>query len=127
MVVIRLSRCGSKKRPFYRIVATDRRNKRDGRYIQQIGYYNPLDKKSDNAISIDSSLLNEWLGKGAQMSDRVEYLVKKLKKSAEVAVVAEAPAKKAAPAAKKAAPAAKKAAPAAKKEAKPAEAKKEAK
>ena len=140
MVVIRLSRCGAKKRPFYRIVATDSRNKRDGRYIQQVGYYNPLDKKSDNAISINLEHLDEWLANGAQMSDRVAYLVKKFKKAAEAPAEAVAPAKKAAaakeskpaakkeakPAAKKAAPAKPKAAPAkaakpaAKKEAKPA-------
>jgi small subunit ribosomal protein S16 len=103
MVVIRLSRCGAKKRPFYRIVATDSRNKRDGRYLQQIGYYDPLDKKGENAISINLEYLNEWLGNGAQMSDRVLYLVKKFKKGAEAPVATENPVKKAAPVAKKAA------------------------
>ncbi len=77
MVKIRLARLGRKKRPFYRIVVTDSRKRRDSGWIESIGYYNPLTEPKE--IKIDMEKLNYWLGVGAQMSERVA----KLKKIAE--------------------------------------------
>ncbi len=71
-VVMRLSRGGSKKRPYYRIVVADQRAPRDGKYLEQIGMYNPLLAKDDEArMKIDSDRAKYWLGVGAQPSDRV--------------------------------------------------------
>ena len=72
MVKIRLARFGRKKRPFYRIVVTDSRKRRDSGWIESIGYYNPL--TNPKTIEIDMDRLNYWLGVGAQMSDRVSKL-----------------------------------------------------
>ena len=74
MVRIRLARFGRKKRPFYRIVVTDSRKRRDSGWIESIGYYNPL--TNPKTIEIDMDRLNYWLGVGAQMSDRVSKLKK---------------------------------------------------
>ncbi len=74
MVKIRLARFGRKKRPFYRIVVTDSRKRRDSGWIESIGYYNPLTDPKD--IKIEMDRLNYWLGVGAQMSDRVAKLKK---------------------------------------------------
>ena len=74
MVRIRLARFGRKKRPFYRIVVTDSRKRRDSGWIESIGYYNPLTNPKE--IKIDMDRLNYWLGVGAQMSDRVSKLKK---------------------------------------------------
>ena len=71
MVVIRLARGGSKKRPFFNIVVTDSRNRRDGRFIERLGYYNPM-----------AAGHTHWIGQGAQMSDTVARLVKQAKKAA---------------------------------------------
>lgn len=72
MVVIRLSRGGAKKRPFYNIVATDRRNRRDGRFIERIGSYDPMQpKESEKRLIIDQEKAKAWLAKGAQPTDRV--------------------------------------------------------
>ena len=69
---IRLARGGSKKRPFYRIVAADSRMPRDGRYVEKLGTYNPLLAKDDeNRVSMDMDRVNYWLGQGAQPTDRV--------------------------------------------------------
>lgn len=81
MVVIRLSRGGAKKRPFYHFVVTDSRNRRDGRYIEQIGYFNPLAKGQEKRLHLDLEKVTEWQGKGAQLSDRVATLVKEYKKA----------------------------------------------
>ena len=71
-VRIRLSRKGAKKRPFYRIVVADSRRSRDGKFIDQIGTYNPmLNKENPERIKIDQDKAKEWLSKGAQPSDRV--------------------------------------------------------
>jgi len=72
VVRIRLARFGRKKRPFYRIVVTDSRKRRDSGWIESIGYYNPL--TDPKTIEIDMDRLNYWLGVGAQMSDRVSKL-----------------------------------------------------
>ena len=76
MVVIRLARGGSKKRPFYNIVATDRRNRRDGRFIERVGFYNPVANEKQERVRLNSERLNHWVGQGAQMSDSVAKLVK---------------------------------------------------
>jgi small subunit ribosomal protein S16 len=76
MVVIRLSRTGAKKRPFYHIVVADKRRSRDGRFIEQLGYYNPIASGKEVALSIDLARAEEWIGKGAQPSDRVKHLIK---------------------------------------------------
>ena len=75
MVVIRLSRGGSKKRPFYRMVVADSRMPRDGRYIEQIGTYNPRIEKGRIAVKLDR--FNHWKGLGAQPSDTVRTIMKK--------------------------------------------------
>lgn len=85
MVVIRLTRGGAKKRPFYHIVAADKRNARDGRYIETIGYFNPIAKGGEIRLHIEIAKINDWVGKGAQMSDRVASLVKEYQKSAAAA------------------------------------------
>ncbi len=76
MVKIRLSRTGAKKRPFYHIVATDERNSRDGRYIERLGFFNPIAKGEEERIRLDIERINYWRGTGAQMSERVEKLIK---------------------------------------------------
>ena len=76
MVVIRLTRFGTKKKPYYRIVAVDREKPRESRYIELLGQYNPL---SDPAlVKIDMEKYNQWIQKGAQPSETVKSLVKKL-------------------------------------------------
>ena len=69
---IRLSRAGSKKRPVYRVVVTDSRNPRDGKFIEKVGIYNPLLKKDDkNRVQLDVDKIKEWMSKGAKPSDRI--------------------------------------------------------
>lgn len=75
MVVIRLARGGAKKRPFYNIVATDSRNRRDGRFIERIGFYNPVASGAEESIRIAQDRLAYWQGVGAQMSPTVARLV----------------------------------------------------
>tara|TARA_R110000787_G_scaffold78941_1_gene172408 strand:- start:1290 stop:1547 length:258 start_codon:yes stop_codon:yes gene_type:complete len=75
MVKIRLARSGAKKRPFYHVVATDRRSARDGRFIERLGYYNPSARGQEQKLVLDVEKVKEWQGKGAQVSDRVAYLV----------------------------------------------------
>ncbi len=76
MVTIRLSRGGAKKRPFYHIVVTDQRNRRDGRYIERLGYFNPIAVDAKGRIRIDIPRIDYWIGKGAQPSGRVRGLIK---------------------------------------------------
>lgn len=71
-VKIRLTRMGAKKEPFYRIVATDSRKARDGQYIEQIGYYNPV--KDPAEVKIDKNIAQKWLSNGAQPTDTVRDL-----------------------------------------------------
>ena len=73
MVRIRLARGGAKKKPYYRIVVADQRCKRDGRYLERIGFYNPMVK--ENRVEIDAERLKHWLSVGAQPSDRVSKLM----------------------------------------------------
>lgn len=81
MVRIRLSRGGATKRPFYHIVVTDRRNRRDGRYIERLGFYNPIAAGQDSSLQIDLGRTDHWLAHGAQVSERVEQLIKEYRKS----------------------------------------------
>ena len=88
MVVIRLARRGSKKRPFYHINVCDSRFARDGRYIEKIGFFNPIAQKLDTqSLQLDEERMQHWVSKGAQPSPRVKSLYKALKKMP--AVVAE--------------------------------------
>lgn len=80
MVAIRLTRQGSKDRPYYKIVVIDSRTRRDGRYIEQIGSYNPMEDGEN--YSIDLEKLDDWTKKGAQASPTVTQLVKKARKQA---------------------------------------------
>ncbi len=82
MVVIRLSRGGAKKRPFYHIVATDRRNRRDGRYLERLGYFNPIAKGQEVRLHVLQERVDYWLSHGAQISDRVTQLLADSKKNA---------------------------------------------
>lgn len=82
MVTIRLARGGSKKRPFYQIVVTDSRNARDGRFIERIGFFNPLAQGQSEELRLDLDRVNHWVGLGAGLSDRVAALVKQANKAA---------------------------------------------
>ena len=75
MTTIRLTRMGRKKKPFYRIVVTDSRKRRDGGWIESIGHYNPMIE--EDKVKFDSERLDYWLGVGAQMSDRVKKITGK--------------------------------------------------
>ena len=76
MVKIRLTRGGAKKRPFYHIVVTDQRNKRDGRSIERLGFYNPVATGSEKRVQLDVARVNHWVSHGAQLTDKVRVLVK---------------------------------------------------
>lgn len=76
MVVIRLARGGSKHRPFFNIVVADKRNRRDGRFIERIGFYNPLATDSEEGLRVAMDRLTYWQGVGAQASPTVVRLVK---------------------------------------------------
>ena len=76
MVVIRLSRGGSKKRPFYNIVVAAKRERRDGNFIERLGFYNPTAKEGEEGLRIAQDRLNYWKGVGAQASPTVDRLVK---------------------------------------------------
>ena len=76
MVTIRMSRGGAKKRPFYQIVVTDSRNRRDGRFIERVGFFNPVARGNEERLRIDRERVEFWLGQGAQTSERVASLLK---------------------------------------------------
>lgn len=80
MVVIRLSRGGAKNRPFFNIVATDSRTRRDGRFIERVGFYNPVASEKEEGLRIKLDRLNYWKGVGAQLSPTVVRLVKDFEK-----------------------------------------------
>ncbi|MFT2111535.1 30S ribosomal protein S16 [Marinomonas sp. 2405UD68-3] len=82
MVTIRLSRGGSKKRPFYHLNVADSRCARDGRYIERLGFFNPVARGQEERLRIDLDRVNHWVSQGAQLSDRVAKLVKDASKSA---------------------------------------------
>jgi small subunit ribosomal protein S16 len=82
MVVIRLSRGGSKGRPFFNIVVTDKRERRDGRFIERIGFYNPIAKGGEESLRIAQDRLTYWKSVGAQASPTVERLINQAPKTA---------------------------------------------
>ena len=76
MVKIRLTRGGAKKRPFYHIVVTDSRNKRAGRSIERVGFYNPVAMGAEKRVEVDTARVQHWVSHGAQLTDKVRMLVK---------------------------------------------------
>jgi len=82
MVTIRLARGGAKKRPFYHIVVTDSRKRRDSSYIERIGYFNPTARGQEVRLNIEMDRFDHWCGQGAQPSDRVATLIKQHQKQA---------------------------------------------
>ena len=82
MVSIRLSRGGSKKRPFYHLTVTNSRSSRDGRYLERVGFFNPTAKGQEERLRIDSARVEHWVGQGAQVSERVAALLKEAGKAA---------------------------------------------
>jgi small subunit ribosomal protein S16 len=97
MVVIRLARGGAKKRPFYNVVVADSRDRRDGRFIERVGFYNPVAAAHEEGLRIAQDRVAYWTERGAQLSDTVAMLVKRARTSAQAAPQGAAPA--AAPAA----------------------------
>ena len=82
MVTIRLARHGAKKNPFYHITVADRRAKRDGRFIERVGFFNPLARGQDETLRVDLERVDHWLAEGAKPSDRVRQLIKQARKQA---------------------------------------------
>lgn len=82
MVTIRLARTGAKKRPFYHIVVADSRKPRDGRYIERLGFFNPVAVGNEERLRLDRDRVDHWISQGAQPSDRVARLVKDAAKAA---------------------------------------------
>ena len=76
MVIIRLARGGSKKRPFYHLTVTDSRKSRDGRFIERVGFFNPVARGQEESLRVDRDRVNFWLGQGAQTIERVAQLLK---------------------------------------------------
>lgn len=75
MVKIRLARGGAKKQPFYHIVVTDSRNRRDGRNIERLGFFNPVARGNDERLRVDRERIDHWVEQGAQISERVSHLI----------------------------------------------------
>lgn len=89
MVVIRLARGGAKKRPFYQIVAADKRRALNGRCIERLGYYNPIAQGKEVLLHLNYERIQYWLSKGAQPSERMQQLIKDyLKQQAQTAATA---------------------------------------
>jgi small subunit ribosomal protein S16 len=80
MVIIRLSRSGNKKKPFYHIVIADNKSPRDGRYIERLGFFNPIARGNAVEINLNFERVEYWITNGAQISDKMHYLIKKYKK-----------------------------------------------
>ena len=80
MVTIRLSRGGAKKRPFYHVVVANSRSKRDGRYIERVGFFNPVATGAAERLRLNEERVEYWLSQGAQASERVGSLIKELRK-----------------------------------------------
>lgn len=76
MVVIRLARGGAKKRPFYNIIAADKRDRRDGRFIERVGFYNPVAAGGENGLVISMDRVSHWTGRGARVTPTVGRLLK---------------------------------------------------
>ncbi len=82
MVTIRLARSGSKKRPFYHITVADSRNARDGRFIERVGFFNPVARGQEERLRLDTDRIDHWVGLGAQLTDRVKQLTKQARQAA---------------------------------------------
>lgn len=82
MVTIRLARGGSKKRPFYYISVTDSRNARDGRFIERVGFFNPIAAGGEVRLNVNQERIDYWKSQGAQVSERVASLLKEAAKTA---------------------------------------------
>jgi len=82
MVTIRLARGGAKKKPFYHITVTDSRNARDGRFIERVGFFNPVARGNEERLRIDLDRVSYWSGQGAQPSERVAELIKQAAQAA---------------------------------------------
>jgi small subunit ribosomal protein S16 len=82
MVTIRLARGGSKKRPFYHLTVTDSRNARNGRFIERVGFFNPIARGQEERLRVDNERVDYWVSQGAQLSERVASLVKESRKAA---------------------------------------------
>ncbi len=80
MVTIRLARGGSKKRPFFHLTVTDSRNARNGRFIERVGFFNPIARGQEERLRVDNERIDYWVSQGAQMSERVADLVKQSRK-----------------------------------------------
>ncbi len=80
MVTIRLSRGGAKKQPYYRVVVTDSRNRRDGRYLERVGLFNPVARGNDPELSLELDRIDHWVSQGAKLSERVTKLLKAYRK-----------------------------------------------
>ena len=76
MVTLRLARAGAKKRPFYHIVAADSRSPRDGRYIERLGFFNPIASGREEKLRLEQERIDYWLSRGAQPTERVAGLIK---------------------------------------------------
>ena len=81
MLTIRLSRVGAKKRPFYQVTVTDSRSARDGRFIERVGFFNPIASGKEERLRLDLARIDYWLGHGATLSDRVAKLVSDTRKA----------------------------------------------
>lgn len=82
MVTIRMSRSGAKKRPYYTVVVTDSRNKRDGRCIERVGFFNPLAQGQEETLRLDMERIKHWISEGAQTSARVTKLIEQAQAAA---------------------------------------------
>ena len=85
MVTIRLARGGAKKRPFYSIVVSDQRRQPKGRFIERIGFFNPMATETEEKVRLDTSRADYWISKGAQPSDRVASILKQVRREATTA------------------------------------------
>ena len=85
MVTIRLARGGSKKRPFYHLTVADSRDARNGRFIERVGFFNPIARGGEERLRVDAERVEHWVSHGALLSDRVKQLVKEARKASQAA------------------------------------------
>jgi small subunit ribosomal protein S16 len=82
MVTIRLARGGAKKRPFYSIVVSDQRRQPKGRFIERVGFFNPMASENEEKVRLDTGRVDYWISKGAKPSDRVSSILKQIRREA---------------------------------------------
>ena len=85
MVTIRLARGGAKKRPFYSIVVSDQRRQPKGRFIERVGFFNPMATENEEKVRLDTGRVDYWISKGAKPSDRVASILKQVRREATTA------------------------------------------